>query len=168
MYAGVAVTFAKQRRTAFIRQLLGCMKDSGLCSDQQFDDVIVPCVDVMYRLDSQSKEVEEFIKMLRSDVNKVRVPRCTVRVHIPLLVRPYFEFKLCVLAHRLFMAVTSLVVVSPQINAYMQCGRLKSAYMLAVKTQRVDVVRAIGRRAEQLGQTAVKHICDKWLQQRRQ
>ena len=74
MYAGVAVTFAKQRRTAFIRQLLGCMKDSGLCSDQQFDDVIVPCVDVMYRLDSQSKEVEEFIKMLRSDVNKVRVP----------------------------------------------------------------------------------------------
>ena len=46
--------------------------------------------------------------------------------------------------------------------------RQVAATAQAIETQRVDVVRAIGRRAEQLGQTAVKHICDKWLQQRKQ
>ena len=52
-----------------------------------------------------------------------------------------------------------------QINAYLQCDRLKPAYMLAVKTRRVDVVRVIAHKAQQLGETAVMKICDKWLKQ---
>ena len=50
----------------------------------------------------------------------------------------------------------------------MQCGKLKSAYLIAVKTQRVEVVRAIAKKGEELGQSAVKHICDKWLRQKQQ
>ena len=51
-----------------------------------------------------------------------------------------------------------------QINAYMLCGKLKSAYLIAVRAERVDDVKRISAAAERAGQTAVKNISDKWLQ----
>ena len=47
----------------------------------------------------------------------------------------------------------------------MLCGKLKSAYLVAVKTERVNDVKRILESAEKGGQTAVKSICEKWLQQ---
>lgn len=52
-----------------------------------------------------------------------------------------------------------------QTNAYVLCGKLKSAYLVAVKGERVDDVRKIQAAAEAAGQVSVKAICDKWLQQ---
>ena len=48
----------------------------------------------------------------------------------------------------------------------MLCGKLKSAYLVAVRAERVDDVRRISAAAERVGQSAVKNISDKWLQMR--
>lgn len=71
IYALVGVTFAHQHKYHFIKQLLGCMKDSGLCTDHNFDDVIIPCVEVMIADADQLSEADALIKLLRSDINKV-------------------------------------------------------------------------------------------------
>ncbi|XP_062609221.1 zinc finger FYVE domain-containing protein 26-like [Saccostrea cucullata] len=55
---------------------------------------------------------------------------------------------------------------SNKINAYILCGKLRSAYLMAVKTDRVDDVQRIAGAAQRMGQTAVKNICTKWLQQK--
>ncbi|KAJ7371021.1 Zinc finger FYVE domain-containing protein 26, partial [Desmophyllum pertusum] len=38
------------------------------------------------------------------------------------------------------------------INAYLMCGKLKSAYLIAVKGDRVDAIREIAEVAEKTGQ----------------
>ncbi|KAK6181134.1 hypothetical protein SNE40_009062 [Patella caerulea] len=53
-----------------------------------------------------------------------------------------------------------------KINAYILCGKLRSAYLLAVKSDRVEDVQRIAGAAQRTGQAAVKNICTKWLQQR--
>lgn len=55
--------------------------------------------------------------------------------------------------------VTSLL----QIKAFIACGQLKSAYLLAVKFERLDDIECILQEAEKLGQTAIKKICLKRL-----
>lgn len=57
-------------------------------------------------------------------------------------------------------------LIDLQINAYILCGKLRSAYLMAVKSERVEDVQRICGAAQRMGQTAVKNICDKWLQQR--
>jgi len=50
-----------------------------------------------------------------------------------------------------------------KIEALIQCGKLKSAYLLAVKDGSIDSVRQICNEAHRTGQTSVKAICEKWL-----
>ena len=52
-----------------------------------------------------------------------------------------------------------------QIQAYIQCGKLKSAYLVAVNRKMADEVRNISRVASQAGQVNIRDICDRWLQQ---
>ncbi|XP_052767439.1 zinc finger FYVE domain-containing protein 26-like isoform X2 [Mya arenaria] len=52
-----------------------------------------------------------------------------------------------------------------KINAYILCGKLRSAYLMAVKEGRTDDVKRILRAAKSMGQTAVVTICNKWLEQ---
>ncbi|KAL4238418.1 hypothetical protein ACF0H5_003126 [Mactra antiquata] len=54
---------------------------------------------------------------------------------------------------------------SNMINAYILCGKLKSAYLMSVKENRVDDVRRILRAAKSMGQSAIVSICNKWLEQ---
>ncbi|ESP02327.1 hypothetical protein LOTGIDRAFT_238051 [Lottia gigantea] len=54
-----------------------------------------------------------------------------------------------------------------KINAYILCGKLRSAYLLAVKGERIEDVQRIAGAAQRTGQAAVKNICTKWLQQRK-
>ena len=51
-----------------------------------------------------------------------------------------------------------------QIKALIQCGKLKNAYLLAIKSRHVQEVRNISEIAEKAGQLAVRDICEKWLQ----
>ena len=68
-------------------------------------------------------------------------------------------------SHKLLGPNTRCFVYS-QINGYILCGKLKSAYLIAVKAGRVDDVRHIAAAADRTGQAAVKGICEKWLQQK--
>ncbi|XP_034238268.1 uncharacterized protein LOC117643458 isoform X2 [Thrips palmi] len=50
-----------------------------------------------------------------------------------------------------------------KIKALIKCGQLKSAYLLAVKCERLDDIELILQEAEKLGQTAIQKICLKRL-----
>jgi len=53
-----------------------------------------------------------------------------------------------------------------QINAYIENKQLKAAYLLAVKYSRAQDIRRILKESDRLGQSAIKAICLKWLQQK--
>lgn len=50
-----------------------------------------------------------------------------------------------------------------KIKALIKCGQLKSAYLLAVKREKLDYIELILQEAEKLGQTAIQKICLKRL-----
>ena len=52
-----------------------------------------------------------------------------------------------------------------QISAFLMCGKLKSAYLIAVKGDRVDAIREIAELAEKTGQSKMVEICSKYLSQ---
>ncbi|EZA60485.1 Zinc finger FYVE domain-containing protein 26-like protein [Ooceraea biroi] len=52
-----------------------------------------------------------------------------------------------------------------RINAYIESKQLKAAYLLAVKHSRAQDIRRILKESDRLGQSAIKAICLKWLQQ---
>jgi zinc finger FYVE domain-containing protein 26 len=51
-----------------------------------------------------------------------------------------------------------------KINAYVLTGRLKSAYLIAIKLDNKDIVKHIAMVAERMGQHLIKDICNKWLE----
>jgi zinc finger FYVE domain-containing protein 26 len=51
-----------------------------------------------------------------------------------------------------------------KINAYILNGRLKSAYLIAIRIQRADIVKHIANAAERMNQNMIKEICLKWLE----
>lgn len=53
-----------------------------------------------------------------------------------------------------------------RINAFILNGRLKSAYLIAIKKDRVDIVKHIANAAERAGQNLIKEICMKWLEKK--
>ncbi|XP_072171552.1 uncharacterized protein [Diadema setosum] len=55
-----------------------------------------------------------------------------------------------------------------KINAFILIGRLKQAYLLAVKAEREDDIRRIAATAEQTegAEARIKSICDTWLRER--
>ena len=46
----------------------------------------------------------------------------------------------------------------------MSCGKLKNAYLIAIKSRLVEEVRNISEIAGKAGQLPVRDICEKWLQ----
>ncbi|GAB1601368.1 finger FYVE domain-containing 26-like [Argonauta hians] len=56
---------------------------------------------------------------------------------------------------------------SNKINAYILLGKLKTAYLLAVKSNNIEEIHRIGREATRVGQLAVKNICDRYLLQQK-
>ena len=79
---------------------------------------------------------------------------------------------MCIVISRSLLVVTSCTLPSLsfilQIKAYIQCGRFKNAYLIAIKTKLVDEVRNISEIAGRAGQLAVRDICEKWLAQQQQ
>lgn len=56
------------------------------------------------------------------------------------------------------------ILFDEQIKAYTSCGKLKAAYLIAVKARLVDEVKNISEIASKAGQLTVREICEKWLQ----
>ena len=90
----------------------------------------------------QAKQVDKLVQMLITDRSKVRYS-------LPLT-----------LAH-----LSILFVAHPwQINGFVLCGKLKNAYLVAIKARMVDEVQRISEIAFKAGQLSVRDICEKWLQ----
>lgn len=53
-----------------------------------------------------------------------------------------------------------------RINVYIAVGKLRAAYLIAIRLGREDKVRLIRDDALKSGQTAVSDICKKWLENR--
>lgn len=54
-----------------------------------------------------------------------------------------------------------------QIKALVQCGKLKNAYLIAIRANYPDEVQQIADVAAKAGHLTVRDICEKWLQQNR-
>lgn len=52
-----------------------------------------------------------------------------------------------------------------KLNALIMTGKLRSAYLMAAKTNRAQDISRIMAAAERMGQAAVRNICKKWLEQ---
>lgn len=53
-----------------------------------------------------------------------------------------------------------------RINSYVGSGRLKSAYLIAIRIDRPDLVKHIANVAERINQLLIRDICNKWLDRR--
>lgn len=53
-----------------------------------------------------------------------------------------------------------------RIDVYSSVGKLRAAYLIAVRLGKDDKVRAIRDDAQRSGQTAVYDMCKKWLENR--
>ena len=53
-----------------------------------------------------------------------------------------------------------------KINAYILIGRLRAAYLIAIKLDKVDIVKNIANIAERTGQNLIKTFCVKWLEKK--
>lgn len=51
----------------------------------------------------------------------------------------------------------------PQLEAFIDCGRLRSAYIVAVRSGQHKDVRRVGEVATLSGQNHVATMCNKWL-----
>lgn len=54
-----------------------------------------------------------------------------------------------------------------KVEAYIMSGKLRSAYLLAIKSDSLPTIIRIAEEAERLNQTAVKNICEKYIKQKR-
>ncbi|XP_048586399.1 zinc finger FYVE domain-containing protein 26-like isoform X2 [Nematostella vectensis] len=54
---------------------------------------------------------------------------------------------------------------SNKVNAYLLCGKLRSAYLIAVKEKRVEAIEQIAEEAMKVGQKKTLELCKKWLAQ---
>jgi hypothetical protein len=53
-----------------------------------------------------------------------------------------------------------------RIKVYIAVGKLRAAYLIAIRLGKEDKVRLIRDDAQKSGQTAVYDICKKWLENR--
>jgi hypothetical protein len=53
-----------------------------------------------------------------------------------------------------------------RINVYIAVGKLRAAYLIAIRLGKEDKVRLVRDEAQRTGQTAVYDICKKWLESR--
>ncbi|XP_046355808.2 zinc finger FYVE domain-containing protein 26-like isoform X1 [Haliotis rufescens] len=123
IFTHTAREMAKHKHYALIKRMLDCVERSGIGNDDTLDEIIRASLLVLADKESEVKEVDNLIKLLRKDSNKI--------------------------------------------NAFILCGKLRSAYLLAVKGERVEDVQRIAGAAQRLNQGAVRNICNKWLQQRK-
>lgn len=146
VYAQIARELAKQYNFKEIHNLLKCINESGYKEEvnASYDECISTCIRVFaadnttktsssnlsaqalqqqeHQQQQYSKEIEELIKLMKNDENRI--------------------------------------------NAYILNGRLRSAYLIAIKLERVDIVKHIANAADRAGQNLIKDICNKWLEKK--
>jgi zinc finger FYVE domain-containing protein 26 len=150
VYSQIARELAKQYNFKEINNLLKCINESGYKDDidASYDECISTCIRVFAASSQtttsttsgdleQSNAASQISQQLQQQYNK----------EIEDLIQLIKDDK-------------------NKINAYILNGRLKSAYLIAIKNDRVDTVKHIANVAERMGQNLIKDICNKWLEKK--
>jgi len=117
IYTTAMAKLAKKKLEPKILDMLKAIK--GTLPDEDWDEVILRCIQIFAKEHSDVKTAEKFIARLSSEESKV--------------------------------------------DGYIICGKLKSAYIEAVKVNLVEKIRLIREEAITTDQTGVAQLCDKFL-----
>jgi zinc finger FYVE domain-containing protein 26 len=61
--------------------------------------------------------------------------------------------------------ISKIVSVPNQIQAHISCGKLRGAYLLAVKNQLKSYVELIQKEAKRIEDKTTEELCDRYLQE---
>ncbi len=145
VYCQIASELAKQFNFKEINNLLKCINDSGYTEETSYDECISTCIRVFaasssnFSIGATNQQSSGGGGILPKDINIQQYNK-----DIEDLIQLIKDEK-------------------NKINAYILTGRLKSAYLIAIKMEQVDTVKHIASVAERLGQNLIKDICNKWL-----
>lgn len=144
VYSQIARELAKQYNFKEIHNLLKCINESGYKDEinASYDECISTCIRVFANsgstpADSSTTASQHSQQQLQQQYNK------EIEDLIQLIKND-----------------------ENKINAYILNGRLKSAYLIAIKIDRVDIVKHIANVADRIGQNLIKDICNKWLEKK--
>ena len=148
VYTEIACELAKQYNFKEINNLLKCISESGYEEevDSNYDECISACIRVFAAVPSSLSDGQSS----SSDQNAAAL---------------YFSNQ-----QQYYKEIEDLIGLikneENKINAYILNGRLKSAYLIAIKNERADFVKKIGNAAERIGQISIRDICNKWLEKK--
>ncbi|KAL0131068.1 hypothetical protein PUN28_002571 [Cardiocondyla obscurior] len=111
--------------------------------------------------------IEQLIKCCRSSgAPNAHVVSDHVLAHcVKLLLTHSYTEQNSILKNHIDTLIRLIIDTELRINAYIESKQLKAAYLLAVKHSRAQDIRRILKESDRLGQSAIKSICIKWLQQ---
>ncbi|XP_011705175.1 PREDICTED: uncharacterized protein LOC105460429 isoform X2 [Wasmannia auropunctata] len=111
--------------------------------------------------------IEQLIKCCRSSgAPNAHVISDHVLAHcVKLLLTHSYSEQNPILKNHIDTLIRLIIDTELRINAYIESKQLKAAYLLAVKHSRAQDIRRILKESDRLGQSAIKVICLKWLQQ---
>ncbi|XP_024887173.1 uncharacterized protein LOC112464432 isoform X1 [Temnothorax curvispinosus] len=118
-------------------------------------------------LKSNVAAIEQLIKCCRSSgAHNAHVISDHVLAHcVKLLLTHSYTEQNPTLKNHIDTLIRLIIDTELRINAYIESKQLKAAYLLAVKHSRAQDIRRILKESDRLGQSAIKAICLKWLQQ---
>lgn len=145
MYSQIARELAKQYNFKEINNLLKCISESGYKEeiDSNYDECISTCIRVFAGTVAGSVSSDK-----PSEANAANT----------LYVQQYNK--------EIEELINLIKNDENRINAYILNGRLKSAYLIAIRIDRADIVKHIGNVAERMGQSSIRDICSKWLEKK--
>jgi zinc finger FYVE domain-containing protein 26 len=143
VYSQIARELAKQYNFKEIRNLLKCINESGYRNevDSSYDECISTCIRVFAASNGQSANESESTSSAANQQQQQNNKEIEELIQL-------------------------IKNDENKIHAYILNGRLKSAYLIAIKMDRVDMVKHIANVAERLGQNLIKDICNKWLEKK--
>ncbi|RNA16338.1 Zinc finger FYVE domain-containing [Brachionus plicatilis] len=144
VYTQISRELAKQFNFKEINNLLKCIDESGYKEDKNvtFDECISTCIRVFAAINNENCQ-----NQTSNDTN---------------------AFNRHQQVSKYSKEIESLIQLiksdENKINAFILNGRLKSAYLIAIRLERVDIVKHIANVAERVGQNLIRDICIKWLE----
>lgn len=144
MYSEIARELAKQYNFKEIHNLLKCINESGYKEEinASYDECISTCIRV-FAASASSLSFSSAANPSQQQQQQIALYNKEIEDLIQLIKDD-----------------------ENKINAYILNGRLKSAYLIAIKIERTDIVKHIANVAERMGQNLIKDICLKWLEKK--
>ena len=145
VYSQIARELAKQYNFKEINNLLKCISESGYKEevDSSYDECISTCIRVFAGAAPGTLSSDQ-----SNETNAANT----------LYVQQYNK--------EIEQLINLIKNDENKINAFILNGRLKSAYLIAIRIDRADIVKHIGNVAERLGHSSIRDICNKWMEKK--